>query len=102
MKEQLAAVGLSQEEIAHAYEMIEFSLNRALVETTGGIHTADYDDDPIFQASLKRARERFPPTPAARRQKWIIRAATTIAILIGLFALALVAYYALSLFLIKR
>src|SRR3954463_7831309 len=72
---RLAELGLSAEQIAHAFEMVEFSLNRAFMETSGGSHSADYDADPFFRASLTLARRGFPASPSVRREKLIVRSA---------------------------
>ena len=94
---QLTSLGFTAEQIAHIHEMIQFSLNRAFMETLGGGHTADYDDDPIFKASLKRAREKFPPSPGVRREQLVIKLAVGTAVLVGLFAIGAVIYYAVDL-----
>jgi hypothetical protein len=94
---QLAKFGLSPEQISHVFEMVEFSLNRAFMETSGGIHTADYDDDPYFVASLNRARQQFPVSRGVRRERLIVRSAVAIAVVVGLFALGAVVYYVIDL-----
>jgi len=94
---QLTSLGLTPEQIAYTHEMIEFSLNRAFMETLGGIHTADYDDDPIFKASLKKARQNMPPNPSVRREQLVIKLAVGAAVLVGLFAIGVVIYYAVDL-----
>jgi len=94
---QLTGLGLTPEQIAYTYEMIAFSLNRAFMDTLGGMSTADYDDDPIFKASLKRARLRLPPSPGVRREQLVIKLAVGAAVLVGLFAIGVVIYYVVDL-----
>src|SRR5882724_3332836 len=94
---QLTSLGLTPEQIAHTQEMIQFSLNRAFMETLGGIHNADYDDDPIFKASLKKARQNMPPNPGVRREQLVIKLAVGAAVLVGLFAIGVVIYYVVDL-----
>ncbi len=93
---QLARMGLASGEIAHAFEMIEFSMNRAFMENSGGILTADYDEDPIFQASLSFARRRLPASPGVRRERLIKRSAIAVAVCAGLFAVGVVIYVAVD------
>jgi len=94
---RLIKLGLSPEEIEHAFEMVEFSLNRAFMETLGGSHSADYDADPFFRASLTLARRDFPPSPSVRRERLIVRSAVGAAVLVGLFAIGAVIYYTIDL-----
>lgn len=95
--EQLARMGLSSAQISHALEMIEFSMNRAFMETLGGSHSADYDGDPFFRASLRLARRQFPPSPGVRRERFIIHTAVGAAVAVGLFAIGAVIYYTIDL-----
>ena len=94
---RLIRMGLSPEQTTHVFQMVEFSLNRAFMETLGGSHTADYDGDPYFRASLSRARQQFPASPSVQRERIVIRAAVGAAVLVGLFAVGVVVYYAIDL-----
>ena len=94
---QLSKMGLSSEQMAHVFEMIEFSQNRAFMETLGGSHSADYDSDPYFQASLSRAREQFPPSPSVRRERTVTAVAVGAAVCVGVLAVGVVIYYAIDL-----
>lgn len=97
LNERLANMGLSSEQIAHVFQMIEFSLNRAFMETLGGSHSADYDGDPFFRASLRLARRNSPVSLSVRRERLITRLAVGAAVLVGMFAIGAVAYYAIDL-----
>jgi len=94
---RLARMGLSSEQIAHAFEMVEFSLNRAFMETLGGSHSADYDNDPFFRASFSLARRDFPASPSVRRERLLVRSAVAAAVLVGLFAIGAILYYTIGL-----
>jgi len=94
---QLAKMGLTPEQTAHVFEMVEFSLNRAFMETLGGSHTADYDADPYFRASLIRARQKFPPSHSVRRERTVIAVAVGVAVCVGVLAVGVVVYYAIDL-----
>ena len=94
---QLTKMGLSPEQTAHIFEMVEFSVNRAFMETLGGTHSADYDGDPYFQASLSRAREQFPPSRSVQRERIITRVAIGAAVCVGALAVGVVTYYAIDL-----
>lgn len=94
---QLARMGLSPEQTAHVFEMVEFSLNRAFMETLGGSHTADYDYDPYFRAALSRARQQFPPSRSVRRERTVIVVAIGAAVCVGVLAVGVVVYYAIDL-----
>ena len=102
LAERLAKMGLSSGQIAHVFEMVEFSLNRAFVETLGGSHSADYDSDPFFRASLSLARQNFPASPSMRRERLIVRSAVGAAVMVGLFAIGAVLYYAIDLWRASR
>jgi|ERR1051326_5469912 hypothetical protein len=93
---KLIETGLSRGEVADAYHMLACGYSRAMVASTGAIATADYDDDPVFQAALKRAQRELFPSRRVARQKVIIVVAIIIAILIGLFASVAVVYAAFS------
>jgi len=97
LTERLAQMGLSSEQIAYAHQMVEFSLNRAFMETLGGSHSADYDSDPFFRVSLRLARRDFPASPSVRRERLIVRSAVGAAVMVGLFAIGAVLYYAIDL-----
>jgi hypothetical protein len=97
LAERLAKMGLSVDQTAHALEMVEFSLNRAFMETLGGSHSADYDSDPLFKASLSLARRDFPASPNVRRERFIVRSAVGAAVLVGLLAIGVIVYYAIDL-----
>ncbi|MGC3957589.1 MAG: hypothetical protein QM813_06400 [Verrucomicrobiota bacterium] len=97
LTERLAKMGLSSEQIAHVFEMVEFSLNRAFMETLGGSHSADYDSDPFFRASLSLARRDFPASPSVRRERLVVRSAVGAAVMVGLFSIGAVLYYAIDL-----
>jgi hypothetical protein len=90
-------MGLSPEQIQHALEMVEFSLNRAFMETLGGGHSADYDGDPFFRASLSLVRRDFPESSSVRRERLIVHSAVAAAVLVGLFAIGAVIYYTIDL-----
>ena len=90
-------MGLSPEQVEHALEMVEFSLNRAFMETLGGDHSADYDGDPFFRASLPLARRSFPASPGVRRERLVFRSVVGAAVLVGLFAIGAVIYYIIDL-----
>jgi hypothetical protein len=93
---ELAKAGLSPEQAAEAYEMFDFAMNRAFMDGVVGLATADYDDDPVFQAALKKVRGRFPPRRGAGTKKVISFVAIGAAILVGVLAIGLVGYHALS------
>jgi hypothetical protein len=97
ISKQLANKGLSSLQIAHAIEMVEFSMNRAFMETLGGQHSADYDSDPFFRASLGLARRAFPPCASVRRERLIVHIAVAAAVLVGVFAIGVVVYYTIDL-----
>lgn len=94
---RLSKMGLSSEQIAYALEMVEFGLNRVFMETLGGGHSADYDGDPFFRASLTLARRDFPASPSVRRERLAVRSAVGVAVLVGLIAIGVVVYYAIDL-----
>jgi hypothetical protein len=95
---QLAKAGLSPEQITEAYQMFEFAMNRAFFESIGAVHaTADYDLDPVFRASLKLARDRFPGSGAPTAEKVLATLVWWIAVPIGVVAAGLIVYSLVSL-----
>lgn len=102
ISDQLTQAGLTPPQIAHVFEMIEFSLNRAFMETLGGSHSADYDGDPYFKASLPFARKQLPPCASVRRERLIIKAAAGTGIFMGLLSVGVVLYYLIDLLMTYR